>query len=65
MLQHTIVVLNYIMFIEELHLLYNGNLESVLTTENVSCLSHHYLLSKSRCKTLKTNQEDVLFDIYI
>ena len=64
MLQHT-EWFNYIISLEELHLLYTGNLEGMSTTENFCCLSHHYLLSKSRCRSLKPNQEHVLFGNYI
>lgn len=50
--------------IEELHLLYSGSLEDMSNTENFYCLSHH-LLSKSRRRSLKPNQEYVLFGNYI
>lgn len=44
-------------------LLYTGNLEGMLTTENFYSFSHHYLLSKSRYRSLKPNQEDAVLVI--
>lgn len=44
-------------------LLYAGNLEGMLTTENFYSFSHHYLFSKSRCRSLTPNQEDVFLVI--